>query len=417
VSAVRTLHGTTNAGGTISGGSGGSRSGTGTGSGPTYIVTPLPGGGWVEWYDDGHSWWYREYDAGGNLIHAEIGEFRSASPTGNGLLAYQAAHAGQASSAYQAAPKPQGAMASVQFLADVSGGLEGGLTDQQIDEIKETLGYVMSKPKDDYERAWLLNADRAILSAMANRQDNSFLGSVWGAGNSLWNAFLGDSFATLILRREERLRIARELRSGGDFTIDVELHKASRAQSRSDTQVVVNLIEVTLLGAQGLRVARLATTPYTMVEAGAAESFRLSIPQSAVRSGALRSADDIYGGVRQASKYLQEAGVPRPARVSILQAFEEETISFRYAGPSDHGIRFYSDPKYPAGQWLFDTFPASRETLAIKPEWNDMIGFRQFRIRPGTPIIDGRAAGQGPYLPGGQMQRFILDWRSGLIDP
>jgi hypothetical protein len=132
---------------------------------------------------------------------------------------------------------------------------------------------------------------------------------------------------------------------------------------------------------------------------------------------ALRSADEIYGGVRQASKYLQEMGVPRADRVRYLQAFEEGTISFRHAGSSEYGIHYYTDPSRVAGQWLFETFPASRGSLAIKPEWNAMTGFRQFQITPGTPIIQGRAAAQGPYLPGGQVQKFILDWRTGLVQP
>jgi hypothetical protein len=69
------------------------------------------------------------------------------------------------------------------------------------------------------------------------------------------------------------------------------------------------------------------------------------------------------------------------------------------------------------GAWLFETFPASRESLALASEWNSMSEFRQFQVRAGTPIIQGRAAAQGPYLPGGQMQKFILEWKGGLIQP
>ena len=32
-------------------------------------------------------------------------------------------------------------------------------------------------------------------------------------------------------------------------------------------------------------------------------------------------------------------------------------------------------------------------------------------------IIEGTTAAQGPYLPGGQMQKFVLDWRKDLILP
>lgn len=59
------------------------------------------------------------------------------------------------------------------------------------------------------------------------------------------------------------------------------------------------------------------------------------------------------------------------------------------------------------GRYLFDTFPASRDSLAIVPEWNRMTEFRQWQIRPGTTIIEGRAASQG-RLADGQIQKFIL---------
>ena len=68
----------------------------------------------------------------------------------------------------------------------------------------------------------------------------------------------------------------------------------------------------------------------------------------------------------------------------------------------------------PDGRYLFETFPASRDSLAVLPEWNQMTGMRQFQITPGTLIIEGRAASQGSY-PGGQVQKFILDPKTGLI--
>ena len=87
------------------------------------------------------------------------------------------------------------------------------------------------------------------------------------------------------------------------------------------------------------------------------------------------------------------------------------------AGDSEFGLRYFSDPSRPGGSYLFDTFPASRESLAIKPDWNTMAGFTQYQIRPGATFLEGTAAPQGPYLPGGQLQKFILDWRNDLLNP
>jgi RHS repeat-associated protein len=128
-----------------------------------------------------------------------------------------------------------------------------------------------------------------------------------------------------------------------------------------------------------------------------------------------RGLPDPYAGIRLASQYLQKMGVSRAYRMQILQSFEAENMVVRQAGQSDFGLRFFSDPTRTGGRYLFETFPASKASLAIKPEFSTMTGFRQFQIRPGATILEGRAAAQGPYLPGGQTQKFILNWSSDLV--
>lgn len=115
-----------------------------------------------------------------------------------------------------------------------------------------------------------------------------------------------------------------------------------------------------------------------------------------------------------ASTFLRSAGIPRAVRLDILDSFNPDHITVRQAGPSDYGLRYYSAGNNPTGAYLFRTFPASRSSLAIKPEWNRMSGFKQFHIEPGATIIEGVASPQGMYLPGGQSQMFILDWRNSL---
>ena len=110
-------------------------------------------------------------------------------------------------------------------------------------------------------------------------------------------------------------------------------------------------------------------------------------------------------------------GVARADRVRILQSFEVDAMRVRTAGQSEFGLRYFSDPNRAGGSYLFETFPASRSSLAIKPEWSTMSGFRQFQVRPGSTILEGPAAAQGPFLPGGQTQKFILNWRSDLMTP
>jgi len=121
--------------------------------------------------------------------------------------------------------------------------------------------------------------------------------------------------------------------------------------------------------------------------------------------------------VQEASAYLKTQGVPRAERVQILQSFDVDAIGVRQAGTSEFGLRYYSDASRPGGGYLFETFPASRTNLAIKPEWSTMTGFKQFQIRPGATVLEGPAAPQGPYLLGGQTQKYVHDWRLNLLDP
>jgi len=117
-----------------------------------------------------------------------------------------------------------------------------------------------------------------------------------------------------------------------------------------------------------------------------------------------------YSGAKQASQYLKDEGVPRARRKEIMESFDVGTINMRNAGASEYGLRYYDESKaYAKGRYLFETFPATRESLAVKPEWNDMTKIQQWKVREGEPMIEGRASAQGPCLPGGQVQKFILN--------
>jgi hypothetical protein len=42
-------------------------------------------------------------------------------------------------------------------------------------------------------------------------------------------------------------------------------------------------------------------------------------------------------------------------------------------------------------------------------DWNEMTYISQFKIKEGTTIFEGRAPSQGLGLPGGKVQKYILD--------
>jgi hypothetical protein len=126
---------------------------------------------------------------------------------------------------------------------------------------------------------------------------------------------------------------------------------------------------------------------------------------------------DRFAGVKEASKLLRDEGVPRKYRVEALQSFKIDTIKVRKAGGNEYGIRFYDNiDAFPKGRTLFETFPASIEGLAVKWKWNKMKWFKQFRIREGALIIEGRISSQGKGLPGGLIQKYILDPLRDLIE-
>ncbi|MGO0094310.1 hypothetical protein [Streptococcus suis] len=121
-----------------------------------------------------------------------------------------------------------------------------------------------------------------------------------------------------------------------------------------------------------------------------------------------------YTGVREASQYLQEQGVPREYRKQILESFEIRTINVNQADSNTFGLRFYGGNANQEGRYLFETFTdlTNRKNLALPPSWNTMEGIAQFKLKEGTTYISGRVAPQlsmGPEYVGGATQWYVND--------
>lgn len=130
----------------------------------------------------------------------------------------------------------------------------------------------------------------------------------------------------------------------------------------------------------------------------------------------LAQLPDRFEGVKQASRYLREMGMPRSERMKIIRSFDVDAIRLRPVAEREYGIRFFDNiSSKERGRYLFETFPASRDNLAVLPEWNEMTHFRQWRIRPGTRVIEGSTAPQRGF-PGGQKQKFVLRLEDLLED-
>jgi hypothetical protein len=114
-----------------------------------------------------------------------------------------------------------------------------------------------------------------------------------------------------------------------------------------------------------------------------------------------------YDGVREASQYLQDHGVPREYRRQALQSFVPGTIEVRTAGPEDFGLRHWGGESRARGYYLSPTLPATRSELAL-PGGNTMEHLAQFQIPEGSTYFTGRV---GPNFghPGGGVQHYIPD--------
>ena len=68
----------------------------------------------------------------------------------------------------------------------------------------------------------------------------------------------------------------------------------------------------------------------------------------------------------------------------------------RQEGTSEYGLRYFDGINAQAkGRYLFETFPATRSSLAVKLKWNLMTNIAQLKVKPETTIIEDKAAPQG----------------------
>jgi RHS repeat-associated protein len=115
-----------------------------------------------------------------------------------------------------------------------------------------------------------------------------------------------------------------------------------------------------------------------------------------------------YSGAKEMSAFLTKLGLGRSQRKAIIESFDVRTIRQRSARSDEYGMRYFDGKNaFAKGRYLFETFPATREGLALSPKWNQMTEIQQWRIRPGATLFEGQASPQGPGLPGGQVQKFI----------
>ena len=143
-----------------------------------------------------------------------------------------------------------------------------------------------------------------------------------------------------------------------------------------------------------------------------AGAMRMDLQMFGGKSASNNYYADTYDGVRKASEYLKQQGVPRQYRKQILESFDVRTIKVKTAGENTYGLRFYGGNANAEGRYLFETFSplTNRENLALPYEWNSMTGIQQFQVKNGTTMLTGAAAPQssfGEQYVGGAHQWYI----------
>ena len=186
----------------------------------------------------------------------------------------------------------------------------------------------------------------------------------------------------------------------------------------SDAERALAIGSVAVIGGGFHLLARLGDGLADSARLGRAADAGTGLRAGDGPGGALTSSTtaSTYAGVREASAQLRSIGIPRGVRKQWLESFDVRTIAVRKAGPREFGLRFYDNATAQSrGATLFRTFPASRSSLAIKHEWNQMTEFIQFQIRPGSILLEGKVASQGRSLAGGDVQLVLPTWRRDLI--
>lgn len=151
----------------------------------------------------------------------------------------------------------------------------------------------------------------------------------------------------------------------------------------------------------GRRVTSGSSRPLKSVETAGSSGSKARVTKPVAEV----SRPDSFAGVREASQYMRDAGVPRSVRKEVVDSFERGTISVQKAGTDTYGLRYFGDGSGAVGRYLTPTFPAGRSSLALPPG-NSMGSIAQFRIQEGATYFSGRV---GPNFgqPGGGTQYFV----------
>lgn len=109
---------------------------------------------------------------------------------------------------------------------------------------------------------------------------------------------------------------------------------------------------------------------------------------------------------------LQALGVPEQYTKDVADSFADHTAHVKIAGDDTYAYRFHGGQSPEKSFYLSPTFDqgAARARSALPPE-NTMEHITQFKLKPGTPYVEGRIAPNFGH-PGGGIQYYVPDLKN-----
>ncbi len=125
------------------------------------------------------------------------------------------------------------------------------------------------------------------------------------------------------------------------------------------------------------------------------------------RGGVRFATPGAFEGVSKLSRILREAGVPRSARLEVINSFKNGQIVLKRATGNENVLRFFGGDARKLGRFVTEGFPqGDARTLLALPSENAATGLTQFKLREGAVIFEG-SVGPNFGLPGGGRQIFV----------
>jgi hypothetical protein len=244
------------------------------------------------------------------------------------------------------------------------------LSDSEIDVISIQSEFTLLRPESEYQQHRVERLDEKIRAA----QDD------W-ALTTIWNALIGESYWTLLLRRNEIIIKAGQ-EEAGTFDGDPNFHQASRQQDRTDAGVALDLVTTTAMIVIPPAVKFAMTAQAVRLEAGSIIMLRAETATIDVFTADVAAPTSVAESTRaltvgsKVKLRINSAGYSASER-QMIQAVIDET-NVRIAGGAETSVVGQQVPfsSYKSRVYIRDRFFPDKPVSQVKVgDANEIMGF------------------------------------------